>query len=500
MELKPILDFIDKPNQKAFFYDRTNKTIGGGGGYNSGKSYVMVAKIHYLLNIFAGSHAIIGRKTYPALEKSVIPTFEKIALRQNGGKWNGPFISKFVDNTAHYVNGSKLWLVTYDDVLKFRGPNIAFAGISQSEEVAYEIFQELKGRCRQWNKESIAEFKAQYGESLQKQLGFVPTPFNQLICEFNPAPNWVRDEFIYNKSQNNKFYDIPTAENAKYHADGWLDDLKRSYSHEWYSRYVLGSWDSFGGAVYPELDIQKIHGVPEFKIPAHWVRGVGGDYGYRNPASFMALAVDEDGNGVFFREYYRSLATVKEQAGWVKDQSEVDNYPISDSGKVIVHMDYEIKGDIDGKGKTTWDLFIDEGLYLIEAQKSVMTGIQLTKSMLLPDHERKFPKWHPRAGEYGSPRLFIMNNRCPNWVNEAQIYVWEPQKEGQEKNYQERPRKHNDHALDAGRYILMALAKQKAVSLPMDKTEKERFDAARRQLHKNAFASEEEDDSNFETY
>jgi len=490
--MKGLLDFTNKPKQRAFFYDRKNKTIGAGGGYNSGKSYAMIAKIHTLLEIFAGSMAIIGRKTYGALEKSVIPTYTSIAHGRNGGSWNGPTITKFADMTAHYTNGSKLWFVTYDDVRKVRGPNIAFAGISQAEEVSHEIFLELKGRCRQWNKESIEDFTLKHGATLQKQLGFIPVPFNQLMCEFNPAPNWVRDEFIFNENKSNTFYDLPTTENIKYHAEGWLDDLKKSYSSEWFSRYVLGSWDSFGGAVYPELDIEKVHGVPEFRIPDHWVRVLGGDYGYRNPASFIAIAVDEHGNAILFREYYNSLSTVKDHATWVKDQGLIDGFPVGDNEKVIIHMDYEIKGDIDKDGKTLWDHYIDEGLHLIEAQKSVMAGIQLTKSMLLPDLDRKFPSWHPRAGEPGSPRLFVMNNRCPNWVNEAKLYIWEPQIEGKDANYQEKPKKFKDHALDAGRYAIMALGKAHALSLPTDKTSEQRYIAARLEMARNAFSSEPE--------
>jgi hypothetical protein len=464
--MTPIFDFTDKPKQAAFFYDRSSQTIGGGGGYNSGKSFAMIGKIHYLLTIFPGSLAIIGRKTYGALEKSIIPTYESIAKKQNGGNWVGQFISKFADMTAHYRNGSRLWFVTYDDVKKVRGPNIAFAGISQAEEVAHEIFLELKGRCRQWNPESIAEFKARYGESLKEQLGFVPEPFNQLICEFNPAPNWVRKEFIFNESGSNKYYDLPTHENKKYHAKGWLDSLKKSYSAEWYNRFVLGSWDSFGGAVYPEFDYEGLHGVQPFKIPNHWPRFVGGDYGYRNPAAFECITFDEDGNEIVFLEYYKDLVPIKDHVRWIYDQLDEYRLPVGEMEKPIVHMDYEIKGDIDKEGKNLWDHYRDEGLFLIEAEKSVMAGIQLIKQRLLPDPEHRFPAWHPRAGELGSPRLFIMRGRCPNLVNEFQTYIWEPQEEGKEKNYVEKPKKWNDHALDSFRYATMAANKAFADRLP----------------------------------
>jgi hypothetical protein len=266
-----------------------------------------------------------------------------------------------------------------------------------------------------------------------------------------------------------------------------MDGIKKSYSKEWYDRFILGDWNSFGGAVYPEFDMENVHGVAEFKIPDNWPRLVGGDYGYRNPAAFIASAVDEMGNVVFFREYYQALAPIKEHAQWLKQQGIEDKFPVGDNEKTIVHMDYEIKGDYDKDGKTMWDHYIDEGIALVEAQKDVMAGIQLTKSMLLPDFDRPFPKWHPKAGQLGSPRLFVMRNRCVNWVNEAQTYIWEPQEEGKEKNYQEKPKKWNDHALDAGRYNLMAWGKRKAISVPVDKTLEERNRLARMEVAKNAF-------------
>ena len=501
--MEPVFDWTDRPKQKAFFYDSKNKTIGGGGGYNSGKSHAMIGKIHFLLEIFHGSHAIIGRKTYGALEKSVIPTFEKIALARNGGKWNGPVISKFTDMTAHYTNGSKLWFVTYDDVLKVRGPNIAFAGISQAEEVAHAIFLELKGRCRQWNDVSIAEYKAKHGESLKKQLGFIPTPFNQLICEFNPAPNWVRDEFIFNEHKANKYYDLPTSENKKYHAKGWLDDLKVSYSSEWYNRFVLGSWNNFGGAVFPEFDMENVHGVPEFKIPDHWPRIVGGDYGYRNPTAFIAQAVDEMGNVIAFREYYQNLTTPDEHVAWINEYGKIDKFPVSPNDKYMVHMDYGLKANQQADGRTLWDIYIDKGVALIEAIKnpgSINAYVQLKKSMLLPDPERKFPAWHPKAGQLGSPKYFVMNNRCPNLVNETQTYIWEPQDEGKEKNYQEKPKDWNNHAIDADKYGLLALGKLKAIWLPVDKSLEQKYNEARMALAKAAFEPDPIDDSNFEVY
>ncbi len=458
--VKPLFDFTDKPQQKAFFFDRENPSIGGGGGYNSGKSYAMVGKIHTMLEMFHGSHAIIGRKTYGALEKSVIPTYEKIAKVRNGGKWNGPIIEKFTDMTAHYRNGSKLWFVTYDDVEKFRGPNIAFAGISQAEEVAHEIFLELKGRCRQWNEDSIEAWQAKYGEEMRKMLGYVPRPFNQLICEFNPAPNWVKQEFFFNKTGSNKFYDIPTAENEKFHAKGWIEALKASYTKETYDRFINGSWDVFGGMVYPEFDIEALHGVPNFKMPDHWPRLIGWDHGYRNPTAIHAAGVDEMGNIVIYKEHYQDNLTVRENAECFKAMARGDRFPVGNDEKFLVFMDYSVKGVYDKDGKTIWDQYNEEGIFGLNPDKDVSAGINMVKEYMKPDPEREFPQWHPRKGEKGSPKLFIVRSECPNLINELQMYQWEETKE--ENSHKEQPKKYLDHACDDTRYIIMAVGKQMA--------------------------------------
>ncbi len=456
-----LLDFTDKPQQKAFFLNKRDKSIGAGGGYNSGKSYAMIAKIQFLLEVFSGSTAIVGRKTYSALEKSVIPTYEKIALARNGGKWNGPVINKFSDLTAYFNNGSKLWFVTYDDVKKVRGPNIAYAGISQAEEVAHEIFLELKGRCRQWNPDSIAEWRSKNESRVMKEFGWKSAvPFNQLMCEFNPAPNWVRDEFYFNEAGSNKFYNIPTIENKKYHADGWMDDLKRSYTKENYDRFINGSWDVFGGMVYPEFDIRELHGIPSMVIPDHWPRIVGWDHGYRNPTAIEIGAIDEVGNIIIYKEHYQDGLTVKENANAYKELVKDDKMPIGADDRFLVFMDYAVKGQYDKDGKTIWDEYMEQGIYGLKPDKDVNAGINMVKQYLKTDPQRAYPKWHSRAGQFGSPKLFIVRNTCTNLINEMQTYQWEETKE--EQAHQEKPKKWNDHGCDGLRYLCMAVGKNMA--------------------------------------
>jgi hypothetical protein len=493
--IKPILDFTGKPIQEAIWYDRS-RSIGAFGGYNAGKSFVMAAKIHTYLEIFAGSKAIIGRKTYPAMKRSIIPDFlEKIVAPRNGGTYDKPGLVTKSWNaselTLKYNNGSELWFVTYDDVKKVRGPNIAFAGISQAEEVSYEIFLELLGRIRQWQPDSIEAFKDKYSEALQRDMGYVPLPFNQIICEGNPAPNWVKKEFRENKGNNNSSYDIPTKENIRYHAEGWLDQIRRTYTDEMYSRYIDGSWDHFGGQIYKDFEFPGIHSVDYFEIPSHWPRIIGWDHGRVNPTAVEIAAVDEMGNLVFYKEHYRGDTIVSDHAKAFKQLSEHDFFPMSDNGKFLVVMDYSVKGTYGGDGKSIWDNYIEQGIYGLDAEKNVHAGIIMCQEYLRPDPTRAFPSWHARKGQLGSPKVFIVEGGCPNLVNELQLYQWEPIKEGSEKNQTEMPKKWNDHACDSFRYICMYIGKKKAQWIKPPMTDEQVGREADARVAKHAFTQAE---------
>jgi phage terminase large subunit len=74
------------------------------------------------------------------------------------------------------------------------------------------------------------------------------------------------------------------------------------------------------------------------------------------------------------------------------------------------------------------------------AEKDVLPGIRTVKARL------------QKHGD-GRPRLYI-HPRCVNLLREIGMYVWDESPSGATK---ERPRKENDHAMDALRYLCMAV-------------------------------------------
>ena len=54
------------------------------------------------------------------------------------------------------------------------------------------------------------------------------------------------------------------------------------------------------------------------------------------------------------------------------------------------------------------DEFSDAGVPLTPANPDPRAGLIRLRTLIAPDDEHRFPSWHPRAGEHGSPRLFIV--------------------------------------------------------------------------------------------
>lgn len=76
---------------------------------------------------------------------------------------------------------------------------------------------------------------------------------------------------------------------------------------------LYGKWDVFEGQFFSEFD-PAIHVVEPFVIPPEWKRFVGIDYGYSAPFAAVFSAVDNQGNVWTYREIYGTKMTTDVQA------------------------------------------------------------------------------------------------------------------------------------------------------------------------------------------
>ena len=190
--------------------------------------------------------------------------------------------------------------------------------------------------------------------------------------------------------------------------------------------------------------------IEPFPLEKHWKRVYGLDHGYTNPTCLLACAVDEYGNHFIYFEHYQREWEISRHAKLIRKHAKTHKTLRNEAGMPIVRCaDPSMWGQ--GKGITARsfkDEYRKEGVILLKANNAVEAGILHMKELLKvdPNHE------HPITGEMGAPRLYIFNT-CKNLITELPGYEWEEQKDG--RNSSEKPKKINDHALDALRYIGM---------------------------------------------
>lgn len=226
--------------------------------------------------------------------------------------------------------------------------------------------------------------------------------------------NWVHQRWTAGDEQY-QLINASTADNTYLPAE-YIADLEASYSGEFAAQELRGQFVAFEGLIYTEFD-RGLH-VRDFEVGEGWQRIRSIDFGYTNPFVCLWGAVDHDGRLYVWDEHYRRRALMSEHAEAIRARGPVDlsvaDHDAQDVAELREH-------DIDSS----------------RAKKDVMLGIQKVKA-----------RFEPQAD--GKPRLFI-HGRCVNLLKEIGAYRW------RENAAKEEPVKENDHAMDALRYMVMAL-------------------------------------------
>ena len=173
------------------------------------------------------------------------------------------------------------------------------------------------------------------------------------------------------------------------------------------------------GMIYPEWD-RNSHVCESFKVPSNWYVYAGIDFGYTNPFAIVWIAIDPEGNYYLIDEYYET-------------QRQLNEHIISIKGRKdwITTMYYG-----DPSGKQYIAELQQRGLYVGGAINDVLTGINRVAELL----------------KTGKMKVF---SHCRNAITEFEHYMWEDTRRSRRKDMKERPKKVDDHAMDALRYAVM---------------------------------------------
>lgn len=199
---------------------------------------------------------------------------------------------------------------------------------------------------------------------------------------------------------------------------------------------LYGKFVRRSGLVYDVWDKDK-HIVEPFPIPPEWVRVVSIDPAATGITGAIWIAVNDDGDYYIYREYYDK------------------NLIVSEHAKNIL---FRNKGE-----KIDWWL-LDPKWGSQRNAETHKTGVQLYKEALgvsirLPDVGEDFGQLASR--EYinatvtvlsRQPRLFVFEG-CPHFEYEISHYTWDTFSKGPQRGEsKDKPRKRNDHLLNAMQY------------------------------------------------
>lgn len=453
---EPIFKVLN-PLQKKFIFSKA-KYSGAYGGIRNGKSWAGCAKGLMLSDKYPGNVGMVLRLTYQELIDTTQKDFLSFVKARNGGTLEpGPYVSKFKEGppaTLWLRNGSEIRFRYADNPDAILGATLGWFYIDQAEFIPESVYSALEGRLSWWSPARIEESKAKYQEIYKKPMPDTPREFGFITG--NPAPGWVYKRYKLNPSGVYEMHEASSADNAKNLPPDYLESLRSTNTEEWVKRYVEGDWTTFSGQIYKDYQ-ESLHGIPAMPIPAHWPRFVGWDHGQQNATAVAFVAVDEEGNSVLYKEHYKVNPDITAHAADVKALAIGDPVRRSPDGGLIVFMDPSTSGRSDHDGRDFQQLYNELGIHGIPANNRVNAGIQKCQQLLMPDPKHRFPRWHPKAGQLGSPRFFVVTERCPAWSHEVTLYKWMDTPDGKEQNYKEKPHKYLDHMMDAWRYAEMAV-------------------------------------------
>lgn len=238
-----------KPHQLSFL-DAPEQYVGLFGGIGNGKTFAACLKVIELATNYPKNLCFVGRMTYPELRDSTREVFLS-ALKQlypsDAYKFNK------AENSVQFWNESQIIFRHLDNQESLLGPNLGAFYIDQAEEVDEEAFLTLQGRLR---RSGVPVLKGLITGN--------PKGYNWLYYRFgmdkaNNAKEWPHNQ-IY------RMITAPTIANRDNLPINYIDQLKQSYSPEWFERYVNGSWDAFEGQIFDLTQITGFDTLPEIRF------------------------------------------------------------------------------------------------------------------------------------------------------------------------------------------------------------------------------------------
>lgn len=411
------------------------------GAFGSGKTYAVLAEAIAWCLEQPGIRGMVTRYTIPELRDTTEPIFFELLppelLKAGEVKKSGGHVERFI-----FPNGSEVLFRSMDDWNKHRSLNIGFLVYDEANEIDEESYQGMKSRVRQRDITARA-----------RELGYTHEISRRGIwLATNPSGHdWIWERFVNKAASENQRIDTAyfrsTSLDNPYLPPEYVESLL-AYPEPWVKRYVLCTFDDFGGSIYPDWqwDTHVVEPIREYdKRNVFWM---GMDPGTRSPTAGLWVYVDKPKRLlVGVAEYMESdLAAFQHAEAWRK---------------------------IEAKHQMTVRRRI--------ADPNVNTRDRGSNNALSDQYRRmgfnfaSGPRQHrdriPMLGSLISLGRFVVTKDCQQTYDQIKGYRWEdltPQQRAKGVDPKETPLKKNDHLVDCAQYVASQWVSPSKLVLPSE--------------------------------
>lgn len=464
------------PAQKDFFESGPSPILFFG-GVGSGKTYIGILRLLYLLDQYPGSRGAIVRQRFQQLKKTTAATLWKLLPRDQIRSKNEN------DGTVRLKNGSEIVLLHLDktdSINNLKSLEINFAYVDQLEDLSVDAWDTLIERVGRW---SGATKRGGWPKKwpYRNRLGDPIPPRYVFASAYSPGyEHWITARWwehgIEREKYRKKGYRVvfgSTRENLALSQE-YVDD-RLAMGSEYVRRFVdAQEWGANEGRIFTLDSMSILEPNREFfeymrrRMKLHRVY----DHGDFSPAACLWYATDAHGNVFFYREYQQKDKLVSEHRRAIFELSKDDGFGATGPNYYSNLADPIIFAKSRGRTTTagpSWsvaDEFLDRRLiepetavYWRPADNNEEMTISRVKEYLRVDPRHK----HPITGKYGAPRVYFIRktDEYPNGLDQTIIDIRAAKRieVGQDANgnklySDKRDDKVPDHCLDCVRYSL----------------------------------------------
>lgn len=302
--------------------------------------------------------------------------------------------------TMKMVNGSEILFRSTEHPERLRGPTISWWFGDEAALYTERVWKIMLGRLRQYGQRGFA--------------WLATTPKGR---------NWIWQKFVQAGRASYALFTVATWENP-FLSDDYILSLMEEYSGDFARQELEGEFVGFEGLIYPAFD-RLTHVVSS--EPARFVYTAAGvDWGFAHPGVILVGGVDGDGRVHIVHEEYQRRRRIEE---WVEVAKQLR----------------------DTWGIQAWYCDPSEPDYIKAFKNAGLRGVSEANNAVNPGIQEVSNRLVRRAD--GRARLTLAPG-CVWTAAEFEQYQWAENRDG----LRDEPKKANDHALDALRYLAMGVS------------------------------------------